>query len=278
MIKLACCIPGGSLMPEGVAEVPLSPAQNIIDKCRFLLSIGYENCECGGGMLSALSDEDVDALVAENDRSSLKIVAVNSLFPGKWKLSDPRIDKSEYYTYAERLFSIMEKLNVSYAVFGSGAARSIPSDVEYTDGMAELTLFIKNIAESAQKHGVTLLIEPLRSTESNVFTNVRDSGIFVHELNLAGVKLLFDSFHMAEEGSAVTDVRENFDIVRHCHISEAPKRTIPGSSDSGDLEYNKEFIAELKKGGYDGVLSVESGYNDFMTDAKTALEYLKAIV
>lgn len=278
MIKLACCIPGGSLMPEGVAEVPLSPAQNIIDKCRFLLSTGYDNCECGGGMLSALSDEDVAVLVAENDRSSLKIVAVNSLFPGKWKLSDPRIDKNEYYAYADRLFSIMEKLNVSYAVFGSGAARSIPSDVEYNDGMAELTLFIKSIAESAQKHGVTLLIEPLRSTESNVFTNVRDSGIFVHELNLAGVKLLFDSFHMSEEGSAVTDVRDNFDIVRHCHISEAPKRTIPGSSDSGDLEYNKEFIAELKKGGYDGVLSVECGYIDFMTDAKTALEYLKAIV
>ena len=77
MIKLSCCIPGGSLMPEGVAGVPDSPARQIVDKCRYLLSLGYDCTECAGGMLADLTDEEAAWLVAENDRESLRLVAVN---------------------------------------------------------------------------------------------------------------------------------------------------------------------------------------------------------
>ncbi len=278
MIKLACCIPGGSLMPEGVAEVPKSPAENIIEKCRYVLSLGYDFTECGGGMLAGLNEEELKLLADENKRESLRIAAVNSLFPGRWRLSDPRVDKTEYLEYAEKLFSVMELLGVPYAVFGSGSARTIPDDVDFDDGADELYGFLLSLAEKAKKHGITLLIEPLRSTESNIFTTVEECGHFVREVDRDNIKLLFDSFHMAEEKSSVKCVRGNFDIVRHCHISESPKRTIPGSTDSADLEYNKAFINELKNGGYNGVLSVESSFSDFYTDAAKALDYLKKLI
>ena len=97
MIKLACCIPGGSLMPEGVAEVPKSPAENIIEKCRYVLSLGYDFTECGGGMLAGLNEEELKLLADENKRESLRIAAVNSLFPGRWRLvRSARVDKTEY--------------------------------------------------------------------------------------------------------------------------------------------------------------------------------------
>ncbi len=54
--------------------------------------------------------------------------------------------------------------------------------------------------------------------------------------------------------------------------------SIPGSPDSADLEYNKAFINELKNGGYDRVLSVESSFFDFYTDAAKALDYLKKLI
>ncbi len=280
MIKLACCIPGGSLMPEGVAEIPKSPAENIIDKCRYLLSIGYDCTECGAGMLLGLSDSELEFIQNENSKRSLNIVAVNSLFPGDWKLSDPKVDKSEYLAYAERLFAILESLDIHYAVFGSGRARSIPenNETDFEDGVDELYGFILSLANRAQAHGVVILIEPLRKKESNIFNTVDETGEFVRKADCGGVKLLFDSFHMAEEKSDVKCVRGYFDIVKHCHISESPKRTIPGASDSADLNYNKEFIKELKDGGYDGVLSVESGFTDFMTEADSALKYMKSLI
>ena len=80
MINLACCIPGGSLMPEGVAEVPKSPAENIIEKCRYVLSLGYDFTECGGGMLAGLNEEELKLLADENKRESLRIAAVTAYF------------------------------------------------------------------------------------------------------------------------------------------------------------------------------------------------------
>ncbi len=56
MIKISCCIPGGSLMPEGVAGVPEGPVGQIVSKCRYLLSVGYDCTECAGGMVAGLSD------------------------------------------------------------------------------------------------------------------------------------------------------------------------------------------------------------------------------
>ncbi|MGN1409264.1 MAG: DUF6807 family protein [Eubacteriales bacterium] len=277
MIKFACCIPGGSLMPEGIAAVPKSPAEEIVEKCRYLLNIGYDFTECAGGMLAGLDDDGVELLTCENNRNPLKIVSVNSLFPSSWRLSDPDSDKTEYINRAVRIFSIMNKLGVRYAVFGSGAARSIPVGVEREAGYAALVGFIRKIAAEAEKYGVTILIEPLRSSESNIFTTVKESGEFVRALGLGNVKLLFDSFHMAQEGSDVKCVRDYFDIVKHCHIAESPKRSIPGSSDSADLSYNKNFARELISGGYDGCVSVECGYSDFRKDAVSALAYLKEI-
>ena len=78
MIQFSCCIPGGSLMPEGVREVPDSPAGQIVEKCRYLLSVGFNKTECAGGMLADLTPEDADWLVEENAKSSLELVAVNA--------------------------------------------------------------------------------------------------------------------------------------------------------------------------------------------------------
>ena len=62
MIKLSCCIPGGSLMPEGIGGVPESPARQIVSNCRYLLDLGYDCTECAGGMLADLTPEEVSYL------------------------------------------------------------------------------------------------------------------------------------------------------------------------------------------------------------------------
>ena len=91
------------------------------------------------------NEEELKLLADENKRESLRIAAVNSLFPGRWRLSDPRVDKTEYLEYAEKLFSVMELLGVPYAVFGSGSARTIPDDVDFDDGADELYGFLLSL-------------------------------------------------------------------------------------------------------------------------------------
>lgn len=278
MIQFGCAIPGGSFMPEGVAEVPSSPDLQIREKCRAVLAAGFDFTECGGGMLIGLNDTQRENLLNENAKQSLKICAVNSLFPYTFRLSDPKTAMEPNMEYAVKLFDIMCDLGAKYAVFGSGAARMIHGD-EYdaAEGMAVLTQFITAIGKEAYARGITIVIEPLRKAETNIFVTVPESGEYVRKLNQPGVKLLYDAFHMAEEGTDVSCVCEYADLLRHCHIAEAPKRSYPGSPDSADLTYNKKFAKELLKAGYDGGVSVECGFSDFVREITLAHAYLTEI-
>ena len=275
MIRLSCCIPGGSLMPEGEGAVPQSPAEQIIEKCRYLLSLGYDNTECTGGMLYSLTDEELDFLVAENKKSSLGLVSVNSLFPGEFRLADPDADHTPYYERAGKTFDIMQKLDIPYAVFGSGGARRLIPEKE---GSREaLYEFLKNLATMAGERGITLLIEPLQQRESNVFNTVPEAGEIIREIGHPNLRLLCDSFHMAIENTDLSCIREYSDLTDHCHIAEAQKRTPPGTDGGGDPNYNRIFAAELIKSGYEGAVSIECGFRDFKTDVKNSLEYMKEI-
>ena len=278
MIQFGCAIPGGSFMPEGVAEVPTAPDVQIREKCRAVLKAGFDFTECGGGMLTGLNAEQRENLLNENAKDSLKLLAVNSLFPGHYRLADPNSSKDEYLAYAANLFGIMRDLGAKYAVLGSGAARTIHADAySYEEGLETLTGFITKLGAEADRHGITVVIEPLRKAETNIFVTVPESGDYVRKLNTPGVKLLYDAFHMAEEGTDVSCVGEYADLLRHCHIAEAPKRSRPGSPDSGDLSYNCRFAQELIKAGYSGGVSVECGYTDFAEDIRLAHAYLHEI-
>lgn len=277
MIQFSCCIPGGSLMPEGVASVPESPAEQIVLKCRYLLECGYDCTECAGGMLTGLKEDESAYLIEENKKSSLKLTAVNSLFPWQWRLADPDADRDEYAAHIVKLFDIMQALGVKYAVFGSGGARSIRSEVGEEKSRATLYEFLGIMAEEAMKRDLTIVIEPLRKAETNVFVTVPETAAVVRELNNPGIRLLYDVFHMAEEGTSLDCIVPNLDLTYHCHIAEAPNRTRPGAADSKDPEYNKTFAKELIRGGYSGAVSVECGFKDFKTEAVEALAYLKEI-
>ena len=278
MIQFGCAIPGGSFMPEGVAEVPDSPDVQIREKCHAVLETGFDFTECGGGMLTGLTEVQRENLLNENARSSLKILAVNSLFPYTYRLADPNSDMEAYVDYAAKLFDIMRDLGAQYAVFGSGAARTIHADTySYDEGMETLTRFVSSVGAEAAKRGITVVIEPLRKAETNVFVTVPESGDYVRKLNHSGVKLLYDAFHMAEEGTDVSCVCEYADLLRHCHIAEAPKRTRPGAEDSADLSYNRNFAAELIRSGYSGGVSVECGFTDFVKEIRLAHTYLHEI-
>ena len=275
MIRIGCCIPGGSLMPEGVQSVPETPVRQIVTKCRFLLGIGYDCTECAGGMLAGLSDAERDELAAENEKESLKIRAVNSLFPGDWKLADPDVDHAPYYARAERIFSLMGRLGIPYAVFGSGGARSVIADKP--DSRETLYEFVGELGRIAKTHGVTLLIEPLRKSESNVFNTVPETADILRSLGDPDVRLLCDVFHMAEEKTDLSCLPDCLDLTDHCHMAESPKRSYPGAEDSADLNYNKVFAKTLIRCGYDGAVSAECGFRDFKTDAALALAYMRKI-
>ncbi len=277
MIKIGCCIPGGSFMPEGVAEVPQSPAEQVIAKCRYVMDCGFDFAECGGAMLAGLSEEELCKIEEENKKQSLGLYAVNSIFPGDKKLANPGDQWDDIAAYVKKLIDTLSRLGIQYAVFGSGAARSIPEDMDKEEGLANLRRFMHYFADYGEAKGVTLVIEPLRTRESNVFCTVPVCDEEVRRLDRDGVKLLADAFHMAEENTEPEAVAFCGDRLRHCHMAEAPDRTCPGQPTTGDITFNQRFAAALIQSGYQGGVSAECGFTDFSKNVPEILAYMKTL-
>lgn len=280
MIRLSCCIPGGSFMPEGVRDVPASLDEQIITNCRTALAVGFDYTECGAAMLASLTEKEFAHVVSENEKSSLRIYACNSLIPEKYPLAGEGIDYDNYPALKEYLTTVMTRMNrlgATIAVLGSGTARSIPEGFDRDEGYRQLENFMTMFAAMGEQYGVRIAIEPLRGKETNTLTTVTEAADVSRRVNSNGVKVLADSFHMYEEGTPVEALASVKDVLIHCHMSEPVSRAYPGSDDSADKGFNGRFAGALVACGYDGVVTAECKFDHYEENVRSALAYMKEL-
>lgn len=277
MIKLGCCLPGGNFLPDTPCDTPGYEALQIIAKCRYILDCGFDFNEFNATALCQFSDEDFQLLVEENKKQPLKLQALNGMFSAAFHLADPNDQWDEIVSYIHKLIDRMAMLNIPYVVFGSGRARAIPDTMQKQDAIDNIHRMMHAFADYAEPKGITMVLEPLRKQESNVYNLVSDSGKDVYAVNRKAIRLLADSYHMVYEDTPAEIVEDFPDILRHCHIAEGPDRTPPGIFTTGDPDYNKRFANSLKKIGYTEGVSIECGFSDFKAEAPKALSYMRSI-
>ncbi len=270
MIKTSCCIPGGSFMPQGENEIPLSPLNRLTEGRHVVLAQGYDCAEASVGMITALSEEDMAYLQAEHAAGRFDICSCNSFIPEQYPIITDAEGTKKLYDYAERAIARMASLGIRYVVFGSGRVRTIPETVDRAAGEAQIDAFIRHCDAMCGIYGMTLVIEPLNRKESNWCNTVAQGAAVVRRLQLEHVRLLADGYHMAQENEPMSVLIDNADILCHCHIASSDRR-IPGKT-----TYEGAFLETLRAIGYDGVVSVECGFTDFSMEAKEAAAYLNA--
>ncbi len=270
MIKISCCLPGGSFMPQGEKEIPLSPMERLTKGCSVVASCGYDCAEATVGMITSLSEEDYGALLAEYKAGRFRLDACNSFIPPTYPIVTDDAGTAALYAYAEGAIRRMAALGVKYVVFGSGAARRIPEDGDTAAAVAQVEAFVKKCDKWCGTYGMTLVIEPLNAKETNWINTVADGAALVRRLGSEHVKLLADAYHMSQANEPMSVLAENKDILVHCHVASSC-RHIPGTT-----TYEGDFIDTLKEIGYDGIVTVECSFSDFASEAKTAADYLRA--
>lgn len=277
MIKLGCCLPGGAFIPTQENEAPATVVQEFIAKCRFIQDCGFDYVECGATVIAQFTEEEWQAVLAEHTKKPLGIRAVSSLFPSTYHLYDPGEQWDEIISYLHGLIDRLVILGVQYVVFGSGKARSIPEGMDAKTCFENVRKVMCAFADYAEPKGITMVLEPLRSKESNIYNLVPVCAEEVRLVNRTGVKLLADSYHMAYEETPPEVVEGCAELLFHCHIAEAPDRTPPGIFTTGDPDYNRRFADALKKSGYSGGVSIECGYKDCKSEIPIALAYMRSI-
>jgi sugar phosphate isomerase/epimerase len=220
-------------------------------------------------LLVAEASEDTFATglkMAQN--APLPIIAANCFLPGTLKSTGPDVDFDRIARYAATAFRRARQVGMRHIVFGSGGSRQIPVGFDRSKAHHQFLTVLHRIAPLAEKHGLTILIEPLHRQECNFINSLADGASFVETVNHPHVRLLADFYHMLKDGEDPYEIVVYGKWIRHVHIAEKEGRLAPGSSGE-DLG---PFLFALKKIDYKGAISYECGWKQFPEQAAGSLQ------
>lgn len=242
-----------------------------------LAKYGYDYIELPIAEMLAVSDEEYAALKAQVQASGIKCEVCNNLFPASIRLTGPDVDMEKVEEHYNKALARAADIGASVVVFGSGGAKKVPDGFPIEQAWQQVLAITKGIAPVAQKHGITIAIEPIRQKECNIITSFAEGVAMAKQVNHPSVKVLIDLLHMHDENEPLSNLLENGEWLSHVHLSFPSTdyegdRTFP--TDMAEFDY-QSFIDVLHKINYQGHVSVEAPSTDFDVQAPKAVALMK---
>ena len=244
-----------------------------IDMAAEVHAAGFDYLEAG--VTSLIPNEDDAAfapILAQYQASPVPVRAFNLFLPRDLKIVGPDVDEARMKQYVGRALSRIQEIGAKTAVIGSGGSRNIPDGFPRDEAIKQIVHFMHIVADEAEKTEVTIAIEPLNKKESNVINSVAEGVEIAKQVNRPPIRVLADFYHMDEDDEPLTEIVACKDWLAHIHVADT-NRGAPGT---GQYPY-AEFVDQLRQAGYDGMVSIECRWNDFASEAKPAVEFLRQV-
>lgn len=234
---------------------------------------GFEYLELNvqGFLVPEAPDETFAPNLKVAQTAPLPVIASNAFLPGTLKSTGPDIDLDRLARYAETAFARAKQSGMRYIVYGSGGARQIPEGFSRDEAARQFVTGLRRIAPLAEKHGVSIVIEPLNSKECNFINSLAEGAAMAEAADHPNIQLLADIFHMLVDGEAPDEIVKHGRWIRHVHVAEKEGRLAPGI---GGEDFSP-YLRALKAIDYRGGISFESGWKDFPTQAQGCQEYFR---
>jgi len=236
---------------------------------------GYDYFEWSvGGLLHPREDESIfEEALASVRAVGLPCPALNVFIPGDLKITGPEADLKALETYVSTAFRRAEIAGILIIVFGSGGARKIPEGFDRAAAFQQLVEFGMMAGPIAQRHGVTIVVEPLNVTETNVLNTVEESAKLVLEVNHPNFRLLVDGYHWAKDNDTEEGILDNADLICHTHIATVDGRRPPRPEDDCAI-----FLSTLQKSGYNDRISIEGKIDHPAEELSVALKTMRQLL
>jgi sugar phosphate isomerase/epimerase len=198
-------------------------------------------------------DRDWQARLEAVKNAELPIPACNSFIPGSLRSTGKDANHEAVLAYVDVAFKRAQQIGTGIIVFGSSGSRKLKEGDTREQAEKQMVNLLKKMGPLAESHGITVVIEPLRRQECNLINTVGEGAAIVERVNHPNVRLLFDIYHMLQNGEDPNDLRKVAPLLRHGHIAEKENRTAPGVK-GDDFRPFFNVLADI---GYTGRLSIE---------------------
>ena len=255
------------------------------DVCRTLARLGYQGIEIAPFTLAA---DPLDIPAAQRRDYRGQILDEGLAFAGlHWLLVTPkqihvstpdRVLREASWLYVRNLIDLCADLSGNGSengvmVFGSPKQRSATGGLSPAEATRNFIDGLAGIAPHAEARGVTILMEALPYSQSNVVHTLAEAVAVVKEINSPAVRTMFDSHNAEDETEPHGELIEKyFSLIRHVHVNEMDG----GHPGTGDYDFVSIFRSLIRMK-YDRWVSLESF--DFAMGAEKiaseTIEYLR---
>ena len=229
-----------------------------IDKMPIVKEQGFDYLEMSFSSLVAMSEEEYIKVLEMTAQYDMKVEAYNGFFPGDIAIVGENVDYDVIAAHAEKGMKRAAALGGKVAVIGSGKSRTIPEGFDYDTAYGQFAKTLRICGEIAAKYGMTIVVEPLQTKETNLINTVAAGMEICKRVDHPAVKCLADFYHVFRSGESLDAIREGKEMLAHLHIARANEdRCMPGEE---DIPQVREWAAAVKENGYSGRLSLEGSY------------------
>lgn len=221
-----------------------------------------------------LVPESVESVFAERlhlvEEAGIPVYAANRYLPADLRITGPEVDEARLIRWAEVAMERAERAGVRIMVWGSGASRRLPDGWTYEQGHAQFVRAVTLTAPIAERHGVTLVIEPLSRGDSNFILSLAEGASIVEAVGHPSVRLLADIYHMLVEGESPAELTRWAPMLEHVHVAERAERGEPGRHE----EDFRPWLEALHTGGYEKAVVIEAEWQDLAAESRSGLACL----
>ena len=219
---------------------------------------------------------DLDAIVDAAGKSGIAIAAIGTGL--EHTLNGISLTAPDAQTRRQASERYLEHINLA-SLFGAtvfvGLCRgSAPTEELTGEYLDRLTDELIPLAAYAEKRNVTLSVEPIVKSMTNLLNTTAETLEYLSRPGLETVRLLLDTYHMYHEDPDILDAfRMCEGLIDHIHISDSDRK-YPGS---GRVDY-AAVGACLIEIGYDKAVSLEIPPDpDGETAASLGLDWMRSI-
>jgi len=158
-------------------------------------------------------------------------------------------------------------------VFGSPKQRTSTGGISAAEATRNFVDGLSGVGAHAAERGVTILVESLPKSDSDIINTVADAVAIVEELNSPGVETMFDTHNAADETEPHEVVLErHLERIRHVHVNERDGR----QPSTGDYPF-RPVLEVLARRQFPGWVSLEvfdfkEGAESIATSSRNYLE------